>query len=502
MIALLTFLVGLVLGLGAPQEASALTWKMPPQIFNSTNFFNFDLASNPSGEAFTIWTENGSTQLFVSQFSPITHTYGAPVLLYTGSPRDIAVATDATGTALVVWNDGVTGLLLSSYFNGITWTSILPAIATVPNFPFLVTFTLTMDGLGNGLLAWQDQSVVPFPGVVFTSFFSGTTLTWSSPQSIDLPPTGGEFPQTAFSSNGTAAVLWSGPPSVLFVSNFNGTTWSATPTTLSPNGGQGTVGIDAAGNALAVWIDGATGNVMFSRFTGGVWSSALPISIAGTNNGLSFAMNPAGAAVATWVDSSGTGQYSVFNGTSWSIPLPFATDVSFADVSIDTVGNILVVWLNSVNNNILSSFRPAGGSFGSQDLVFTGGTNFISELFAKLSDNRQGFADWSVPGDGTSTLEGSYTIGVSPPQSISGRACNDKFAWQVDHVHIISWTASLDPTVVSYFIRRNGVLIGIVPATKPLIFFDHDRCGGKDRYTVTAVDASGTESLPLEVTIK
>lgn len=497
----MTLWIGMILVLGAPNEASALTWNMPPVEFTVTDpvFTNIDLAADPSGNAFSLWVENG--ELLVSRFSAVTETYGPSEVLYTGNPIELDIATDATGTAIAVWKDATTGDLLSSHFNGVSWTAILPAVAIVPIFPFDSPFSLDMDGQGNGLLAWQDQSVVPFPGVIFTSFFDGTTLTWSAPVDISIPPASGP-PKAVYSLNGTAAVLWSAPPSRILVSNFDGATWSAPPTQLSLSGNSGGIGIDDAGNALAVWIDDATGDVAFSFFTGGVWSLVQFVSTNGGNQGLSFAMSSSGAAVATWIDGTGVGFYSIFNGASWSTPLPFATDVQLANVAINSIGEVLIVWTNS-GNDILSSFRSAGGVLGAQDLVRPEDGTFIFLLLAQLSDNRRGFSDWIGSGLGSLSAEGSFTnLAPLPPQSISGRSCSNNFATQSDRINIISWTRSLDPAVVAYYVRRNGVLVAIVPFSSKFIYFDHNRCSRRDVYTVVSVDAFGNESLPLEVTLR
>jgi hypothetical protein len=91
---------------------------------------------------------------------------------------------------------------------------------------------------------------------------------------------------------------------------------------------------------------------------------------------------------------------------------------------------------------------------------------------------------------------------VAPPASISGLVAKNIFATQTDIIHIVSWTASPDSSVVSYNVYRNGVLIGVVPATSPLKYFDHNRYPKvPDTYSVTAVNGSGQQSTPVVITI-
>lgn len=95
------------------------------------------------------------------------------------------------------------------------------------------------------------------------------------------------------------------------------------------------------------------------------------------------------------------------------------------------------------------------------------------------------------------------SVGPLPPASFSGVVIVNEFLTQIDRIHKLFWTASPDPTVVSYHIYRGSVLIGSVPASGPLIFLDHNQNKKVAViYTIRSVNSSGVESTPLSVTLQ
>lgn len=88
-----------------------------------------------------------------------------------------------------------------------------------------------------------------------------------------------------------------------------------------------------------------------------------------------------------------------------------------------------------------------------------------------------------------------------PPSNFQGTVVKNVFATQTDIINHLSWDPSPDPAIISYLIRRNGVLIARICAQGPFIFNDHNRHKNEiDTYTLTAFSAGG-ESTPLTLTI-
>ncbi len=104
----------------------------------------------------------------------------------------------------------------------------------------------------------------------------------------------------------------------------------------------------------------------------------------------------------------------------------------------------------------------------------------------------------------------SYIVPVassspSSPTNVTATRTRNIFLLQTDLINLITWGAPTSGSPVTYNIYRDPALtqlIGIVPATSPLQFYDHDRQPNVTyTYYITAVDGSGNNSLPSIVSI-
>lgn len=501
----LKLLLGLFVFLGIPIAGNA-DWIQPPNEFpiTTTGIYANSLASDASGHAIVLIGDQSPSQSTDAWFFS-NGTWTSTTIIPAGtSISNVAVAMDPNGTALALLHDFTNDHLLTFFFNGITWnpppTNPLDTISTIAP-----SMAVTMTGPGQGLAAWTDGTTVK------ASFFSGGN--WGTVKPLG---TGDSAVSVALSKNGTAIVGWQDGPNVT-VANFVGGVWQG-PTVLDPNGtfvtsnnvdsNLQTVGIDASGNALAIWIDSA-GNLVSKIFNGTAWS-LLPTIIGPepNNTAPSLAMSPLGTAVAVWVNVAGNGFLATYNGSSWSIPVQFSTDKVNSEgnpaVSVNVEGNALIVW-PTVVPSVVSVRLPLAGKLGPQEIIDANppGSNIFS-LFSCLSDNGKGFASWQAitSNPKANFVFASATTAPLPPPAMKGRVCHDRTAIHSDLVNIITWTPSPDPNVVAYYLRRNGELIGIIPATGPFNFVDQNR---KKKvtytYSLTSVDRDGVESTPITVVL-
>lgn len=89
-----------------------------------------------------------------------------------------------------------------------------------------------------------------------------------------------------------------------------------------------------------------------------------------------------------------------------------------------------------------------------------------------------------------------------PPSSFKGRVIENKFLSQTEYIHHLSWKPSKDSSVVVYILSRNGRVIAKIPATGPFVFNDPNRKKNKkDHYKLVAVDANGTKSQSVKLTL-
>jgi DNA-binding beta-propeller fold protein YncE len=98
----------------------------------------------------------------------------------------------------------------------------------------------------------------------------------------------------------------------------------------------------------------------------------------------------------------------------------------------------------------------------------------------------------------------SQMVTVDPPltEGFTGHRCKNKFATQTEYVNKLFWQPNRDPSIVLYWIYRNGIYIAAVPATGPLKFIDDDRPKNSvDSYSLIAVDSSGLQSSPITISV-
>lgn len=84
----------------------------------------------------------------------------------------------------------------------------------------------------------------------------------------------------------------------------------------------------------------------------------------------------------------------------------------------------------------------------------------------------------------------------TPLKKVIVKVSYKRFVHQVNRIHTIKWRRSADPTVIAYYIYRDGKKIAEVSADESLVFKDQWRSGKEQKYEVTAVNHFGQESLP------
>jgi hypothetical protein len=221
------------------------------------------------------------------------------------------------------------------------------------------------------------------------------------------------------------------------------------------------------------------------------------------NQGVTLGMTPSGTAVAAWVNSSFAGVASSYNGSSWNAPQQFAagpietTYGAALSIAVNDSGRALVIW-GTTSNELKSSWLAPGGTWTPEEIITTT-SNVISDVDSALSNDGTGFTAWVTQSEGASQFADAYVLPL-PPTNLQGFTCKQQFASGTVLNDIITFTPSVDPTVVAYNIRRNGVLIATIPANGPFTFVDPNRCQ-PDIFAVTSVDFNGVESSPVTLVL-
>lgn len=310
-----------------------------------------------------------------------------------GRPK---VAVDPAGNAVAIWERRVAGkwvVEVSERPAGGAWST--PGKISGANEEGHES-QVAIDDVGNAYAVWVQK------GLSLTSIIRSAVRPqggeWSAPESLTPSFLGGN-PQVALSAATGAVAAWTiddGDDRIIQAAvRPAGGEWAAPEnlTDASDNAGppdeeagSPDVGINAAGEAIAVWLhfDGSNDIVQAaSRPAGGEWSESDDLSEAGENaHDPQVAIDPDGDAVATWNRWDSTASALIVQaavraaGNEWSAP----DDLSEArlpgepaPVAIDATGTAVAVWLapdgdDHITKGILqAAVRPAGGEWSQSD---------------------------------------------------------------------------------------------------------------------------------------
>jgi hypothetical protein len=319
-----------------------------------------------TGKAMVAWgakrplntvTNTVTTDIISRAFDPATG-WAAPVAIDTDKSilgPSIALATDASGNVMAVWNryEGQkTNLYASRYTAGGGWSAPV-SIEDNNEFQALdYNAQLAFAPNGDALVVWK-RSVT-------------TGAIWSNKYTA-----GGGWGTNVQIEMGSGVASGSGP--LRFVENPS-------------------LAVDGSGNAILTYsqqlfVSSALGyevNIRAKRYTGGAWSAiSTPVGTAYNcincpNQGPArVRTNAQGLAVATWMTQEGT-TYKVHasrtnNSGGWESQVLNASLSEFLDTSllpdagIDSAGNVSVVWSPSSGNtttNIYNVRYTAGTGWG------------------------------------------------------------------------------------------------------------------------------------------
>jgi hypothetical protein len=148
--------------------------------------------------------------------------------------------------------------------------------------------------------------------------------------------------------------------------------WSEHSHLSSAGGSRPLVAVDGRGDAIAAWTGAGRNGVWVSRrLAGDVFSPPLHV---GDGSGPQVAINENGLSAVAW--SAGPGGVRALVDTTEVVSGPEHPSTGGwapLDVAIDRAGDVVVAWFSPRGDNwdLLASWRPAGGTFGSPELVGT-----------------------------------------------------------------------------------------------------------------------------------
>jgi hypothetical protein len=234
-----------------------------------------------------------------------------------------------------------------------------------------------------------------------------STLGWSNPREIARPGIGAR-PTVALNDGGRAAVLWVHDIGRDRVVQATYRVGAADP---FPNPSDLSaavlevrshhIGLDAAGNAAAVWAQWQEGGwdvaAELRSVASGTWGAPVLLSTGPVQAGPSLAVTPGGDAFAVWIQGSAVlAAHADLATGSWDPPVTLSRNAGAgARVAVNAHGDAVAVWTLGDRPGIEAAEYPAGESWSTTTLVAdVSPYNGATAPAVALSQNGTAVAAW------------------------------------------------------------------------------------------------------------
>jgi hypothetical protein len=384
------------------------------------------IAVDARGDAVVVWrrSESNGTRVWSNRYTAGSG-WGTALAIgpgidpgTQGPVQTPQVAMDASGNAIAVWPQSDGGnykIWANRYTAGAGWgtaASIEPNASTVAS-DISAAPLVRFDANGNAIALWERSAGLN--SHVWWNRFT-TVAGWSTAAPVDNTAAVAGSAQIAFSANGDAIAVWDrsdGAGFHIWSSRYAAAAGSWGTAQMIANDGaaqafNAQIEIDAAGNALVVWIqsDSAMRTEIWSnRFTAvSGWDTARLVSDnAGGTGSPKLAMDASGNALVVWRQSDSSTSSSIrWNryvagsgwGTAAAIEPGDGTFVGDPQIACDSSGNALAVWEHEsgVHTEIRSSRFMVGGGWAAA--LNAGNTGDVLEPVIALDSGGNGLAVW------------------------------------------------------------------------------------------------------------
>lgn len=314
-------------------------------VTNGSHAFGPQVAVHANGHAVAVWyqfTSSGRSDIWANRYTPATG-WGTAELIEAddaGPANDVQIAMDANGNAIAVWrqHDGTRNNIRANRYDAAAarWGTVEPietddaGNASAPR--------VALNPAGNAVAVWHQ-----FDGVrnnIWANRYDATLGRWESAQIIEV-------------TDGDAV--------------------------------QPDVGIDAAGNAWAIWsqFDGVEFSVYANRYDydaaigAGSWDTAAPIeSTVGDTGYVRVAVHASGNAMAVWGQFDGSRyrlwarHYDAASGWKSAQAVENGDGIDAPQIEMDANGNGVAIWTNyaSAQDEIWVN-RFSGGAWGAAEML-------------------------------------------------------------------------------------------------------------------------------------
>lgn len=347
------------------------------------------IALDSKGAGVVVWAQTLDSQTDIWAIRWNGTSFGTPEKINdadTGSGYEPTIALDVQGNGFAAWTafDGSTSRVWIDRFRADTgWSTPLPAVTASGAAAFVPR--LSLDALGNATVAWTQavfpetpDGGMPQPpeATVWAVRFDAKLGRWRLPAlQLDSSGAAGLPDAKMFGTDGTSVAIWTRVTNnrvTIQASRFDAAAvrWSS-----SANIAKGDfavnwtstfvssprVALSSSGRGAAIWVQAATGGgqIWGNQFEAAAdaWTGAKQIRAFSASETVypQIAVDSAGDGFAVWSEIQGTARTNwvtrlqADGGFADSVELSSDTtaenpDNSVAQVSVDELGNAVVVW--------------------------------------------------------------------------------------------------------------------------------------------------------------
>jgi methyl-accepting chemotaxis protein len=324
------------------------------------------VAVDSSGNAIAVWDQSDGFRFnIMTNRYTVGHGWGTTTFIEFDNSGDASspqVDMDANGNAIAVWSQyaGTTyDIYANRYVVGFGWGTA--TLIEFDNIGDALEPQITVDNSGNATAVWRQNDGALY-NIQSNRYIVG--VGWGTVSLIETDNAGhADDPQVANDGSGNAIAVWTQNDGLRnniwanrYIVGFGWGTASLIETNDTGNAEKPQVGMDEAGNTIAVWShhNGALWNVWTNRFEVSSWGTPelLENDDAGDAQRPQVAVNDIGEAVATWQQKDGTwnniwvSRYDI--GSGWGTAMLIENENSGnafnPKPTVDGNGNTIVVW--------------------------------------------------------------------------------------------------------------------------------------------------------------
>ena len=446
----------LLAGCGGGEDSLPAT----PRVVLQHHAYDPQVAFDAAGNGAAVWSQFDGLRknIWARRYTASTTTWGAPVLVETNNGGDAdfpQLALDSVGNALVVWeqSDSTRRNIWVNRYTAASQVWGAAQLLETDDVGFANTPQLVLDANGNGMVVWEQ-----FDGArknIWARRYNAANDQWDVADVVETSAEDANAPQIAVDANGNFIAVWRGYDGVVY-NRYNlwanryvtGTGWESAslisnnltaPTApsdalVSGNADTPHVAMDAAGNALAVWVQATS--IYANRYVVGAgWSGAFPIEsdVIWAASAPRIAMTADGNAYAVWeqyadaVLNDATPPFKNIMANRYVPSLGWQTatlietnntgHAQAPQVAVDGFGNATVVWRQwDVTHYSVSSNRyfRASGQWDTAALIETDNVADVVNPQVAMDVAGNAVAVWSQSDGSRSSIRANYyTFGAT-----------------------------------------------------------------------------------------